>query len=260
MKLASVDATERTKKSLFVQSVCRKHHYHSGSSLPQLAAGEAIGNRISGSLLPRLCGGEGLGMRGPARAGYPANRRTEPTAQKPLTPSPSPRSGARGARYFSLRVSCDLATMRQTRPSRMTGTETSPLCHVVRRRRHEKTFRGSSARTTGDAGKKNARHAPRRSPPFLHEPKALASGLSSWLASLSTPAASAVGSVFARPPARRELEWGRSYSEPPPFFRSKRTFRTPPTVGRPCRFRPCWATLQRQQNYRREPDRQPLPP
>jgi hypothetical protein len=66
---ASVDATARTEKSLFVQSVCRKHHYHSGSSLPQLAAGEAIGNRISGSLLPRsipsfaegLCGGEGLG-------------------------------------------------------------------------------------------------------------------------------------------------------------------------------------------------------
>jgi hypothetical protein len=97
MQLASVDATERTKKSLFVRSVCRKHHYHSGSSLPQLAAGDAIGNRISGSLLPRLCGGEGLGMRGHSARTYCELRR-KLTRSKPLSPSPSPRSGARGAR------------------------------------------------------------------------------------------------------------------------------------------------------------------
>jgi len=54
--------------------------------------------RISGSLLPRLfwAGGEGLGMRGHSaekQSGFSCKL----GCRKPLTPGPSPRSGARGA-------------------------------------------------------------------------------------------------------------------------------------------------------------------
>ncbi len=59
---------------------------------------------------------EGLGMRGPGRAGNAANFNARSNARKPLTPGPSPRSGARGARYSSLRELPNSAKMLQSRP------------------------------------------------------------------------------------------------------------------------------------------------
>ena len=85
---------------LMIHLLCRKQRFLAPLSLLR---GIGIYPFNSGSLLPRLCGGEGLGMRGRASS-LLENAITECIYRKPLTPSPSPRSGERGACIYE----CDL--------------------------------------------------------------------------------------------------------------------------------------------------------
>ena len=102
----------------------------------------------TGSLLPRLCGGEGPGMRGPS-CKQRSNRDPNIHAHQPLTPSPSPRSGARGARLKDKLRLADLCRMRDGSVNVWTPLP-SVMCELsscrswifcLLHRRHEIAFR-----------------------------------------------------------------------------------------------------------------------